>query len=50
MLGREVADPAELTAAEAAAVLDELLGPPSDEPPTDEQQPLDVEDSPEDRS
>lgn len=42
VLGREVADPTELTTAEAAAVLDELLGPPPDD--DDSQTALDVDD------
>lgn len=32
VLGRKVADPSELTGAEAAAVIDSLMGPPSEDP------------------
>lgn len=48
VLGRPVADPSELTAVEAALVIDELLGPAQAD--DGEQGVLDVEDPPEDES
>ena len=48
VLGRPVADPTELTAAEAAAVVDALMGPPPDDAPDDDGQ--QVLEPPEDES